>query len=223
MSRTDRLALMMGVGLCSLWSGGVAQGSLSWEKEFVLVSSAPGEGTATGRFNFSNTGNYPVKIEGFKTNCGCTAATSEKRVIAPGEKGEVTVTYNTTGRHGLHEAPITVKTDDPKAPESVIRLRVSIQAVLDVQPTFVFWDAKEALAPKKMTVKVGDGFPVKALTASSSEAAVKVRVETVKAGSEYSVWVTPPAEAKGLRATIEMLPDYPVAKPKAMVAHVRVR
>ncbi len=208
--------------ILSLAVAASACAGLHWENEFVFVSSAPGEGKAVGHFPFTNTGSVPVKIESFKTSCGCTAASAEKRLIAPGEKGEVVVTYSTTGRHGLKEAPVTVKTDDPQAPISTLRFRVLIQNVLELQPTSLLWTEAEPLQPKRIAIKVTEGFSVKDIRATCTEASLGVRLETVKAGSDYLLWVTPP-EGKGFKAKIDLLADYPSDHPKPVTAHIRVR
>ena len=217
-----RLSLAL-IAALSLWSATSADASLQFEKEMIFATAVPGSGPVSGRFAFTNKGNYPVTIESLKTSCGCTAATSEKKLIEPGGKGEVLVTYNTAGRRGLKEAPVIIKTDDPSAPESVVRFRVLIQEVIELQPTLLFWKADEPLTAKTLTVKVTEGFPVKALTARASDASLKVQVESVKAGSEYVIRVSPPSDARSLKATIEIVPDYPAEKAKVMIAHIRVR
>lgn len=200
-----------------------AQASLVWGNDYAYVASAPGEGKAVGLFTFTNTGTYPVKISGFKTSCSCTAAVAEKRMIAPGEKGEVVINFNTTGRRGLREAVVKVKTDDPAIPESVLKFRVLIQEVLELQPTFLLWTAEEPVAPKKISVKVTEGFPVKEVRAVAQEAGLVIRVDTVKAGREYDVWVTPPPKPASLKTKIQVSSDYPSEKVKPMTAHIRVR
>lgn len=189
----------------------------------IFVPAMPSDGKAYGHFKFTNTGAYAVRITGLKTTCGCTAATSEKRLIAPGEKGEVIVAFKTIGRRGLNEAPITVKTDDAATPETILKLRVLVKDLIELQPTFVYWKADEPLTPKTISVKVTNGFPVTKIDASSSESKVAVRVETIKAGSEYNLIVTPQETSERVKARLSIVPDYPADAPKTFIAFARVR
>jgi Protein of unknown function (DUF1573) len=49
-------------------------------------------------FKFTNTGTVPLIISSAKGSCGCTVPDYPKQPIAPGETGEINVTYNSTGK-----------------------------------------------------------------------------------------------------------------------------
>ncbi|WP_340154061.1 DUF1573 domain-containing protein [uncultured Marivirga sp.] len=52
-------------------------------------------------FKFENTGKQPLIISNVKTTCGCTVPSFPKgEAIAPGEKGEITVKFNSRGKMG---------------------------------------------------------------------------------------------------------------------------
>ena len=61
-------------------------------------------------FIFENTGNAPLEIQGVKSACGCTIPKKPEAPIAPGDKGEITVRYD-TNRVGKFRKTITVKTN----------------------------------------------------------------------------------------------------------------
>ena len=46
-------------------------------------------------FTFENTGDAPLEIQGVRSSCGCTIPKKPEAPIAPGEKGEITVRYDT--------------------------------------------------------------------------------------------------------------------------------
>jgi hypothetical protein len=63
-------------------------------------------------FTFTNTGDKPLVINQAVASCGCTVAAYTKTPIAPGQKGEVSVTYNGTGKpFGHFKKNITVRTN----------------------------------------------------------------------------------------------------------------
>lgn len=65
-------------------------------------------GRVTHVFTFENTNATPISIKNVKASCGCTTPNWSKAPIAPGETGEITVTYNASGRPGMFQKSITV-------------------------------------------------------------------------------------------------------------------
>lgn len=59
-------------------------------------------------FAFSNTGTEPLVLSRVLTTCGCTAPSWPREPIAPGEKGEVKVSFNSAGKMGMQNKVITV-------------------------------------------------------------------------------------------------------------------
>lgn len=63
-------------------------------------------------FNFTNVGTAPLVIHQALASCGCTVPTFTKTPIKPGEKGQVDVTYNGTGKFPGHfQKTITVRSN----------------------------------------------------------------------------------------------------------------
>jgi hypothetical protein len=60
-------------------------------------------------FAFENTGTEPLIITNVEVTCGCTTPKGWPRdPILPGEKGELTVSFNTAGKLGRQNKPIIV-------------------------------------------------------------------------------------------------------------------
>ena len=72
-------------------------------------------------FTFENTGDAPLEIQGVRSSCGCTIPKKPEAPIAPGEKGEITVRYD-TNRVGVFRKTITVNTNVSSA--SIIALKI---------------------------------------------------------------------------------------------------
>lgn len=63
-------------------------------------------------FTFTNTGEQPLVVNQAVASCGCTVPEYTKTPIKPGEKGEIKVTYNGTGKFPGHfKKSITVRTN----------------------------------------------------------------------------------------------------------------
>ena len=78
-------------------------------------------------FIFENTGNAPLEIQGVRSSCGCTIPKKPEVPIAPGDKGEITVKYD-TNRVGVFRKTITVNTNVPSAGIIALKIRGNVLA-----------------------------------------------------------------------------------------------
>ena len=63
-------------------------------------------------FTFTNVGEQPLVINQAVASCGCTVPEYTKQPIAPGQKGEIKVTYNGKGKFPGHfKKTITIRTN----------------------------------------------------------------------------------------------------------------
>lgn len=63
-------------------------------------------------FTFTNVGEMPLVINQAVASCGCTVPEYTQTPIKPGEKGEIKVTYNGTGKFPGHfKKSVTVRTN----------------------------------------------------------------------------------------------------------------
>ncbi len=66
----------------------------------------------TATFTFTNVGNAPLVLNQVVASCGCTVPRYDKKPVAPGQKGTITVTYNGTGKFAGHfKKSITVRSN----------------------------------------------------------------------------------------------------------------
>src|SRR5205085_12060151 len=91
----------------------VIRAELKFEQTTLELNPAATEKQAIGHFKYQNTGDKPIHFKSVKTSCGCTAAQSQKHQVGPGEKGEITATFNIGDRTGPQVKTVTVETDDP--------------------------------------------------------------------------------------------------------------
>jgi len=74
-------------------------------------------------FIFKNTGNAPLVITKVKSSCGCTVPKKPTAPIAPGEKGEIEVKYDTK-RTGIIRKTITVTSNATNVKNGVSYLKI---------------------------------------------------------------------------------------------------
>ena len=59
-------------------------------------------------FTFTNSGDAPLIISNAQGSCGCTVPNWPRNPIAPGETGEIKVTFNSAGRKGKQDKRVTL-------------------------------------------------------------------------------------------------------------------
>ncbi len=77
--------------------------------DFGAIEEALGSVTTT--FEFKNTGNAPLLITRTAASCGCTQPSYPEEPIAPGQSGEIAVTYLAKGRPGPFQKTVYVMTN----------------------------------------------------------------------------------------------------------------
>ena len=86
-------------------------------------------------FNFVNTGTNPLIIANAKGSCGCTVPEWPKDPIPPGERGKITVSYDSKNRSGSQEKTVSITANtDPQITQLKIKAQVIQEAKLDENP-----------------------------------------------------------------------------------------
>src|SRR5207237_6249229 len=127
---------------------------------------------AIANFKYQSAGTRSGPFKSGHGSCGCTTAQTQKDVVPPNEKGEITATFNIGDRTGVQTKTVTVETDnpDPQQATTVLTLKAVIPQALEIANTFVFWQNGEEPKPKAITVKVAKDFSVKGIKVTSSNA-----------------------------------------------------
>ena len=79
-------------------------------------------------FNMKNTGKMNLIIRDVKSSCGCTAVSPPKNIVGAGETVPLKVVFDSTGKSGRQNKTITVITNDPKNPTTILRISSNILA-----------------------------------------------------------------------------------------------
>jgi hypothetical protein len=208
------------LGILPLLIGATAQAALVFDKTWLDLNPEMGAAKVDAVFKFENKGTTPVHIKAVKPSCGCTTAALAKNDIAPGEKGEITATFNIGDRSGVQVKTVTVETDDPQSPQTVLTFKATIAQLLELQPTFVFWQANEPAQPKTIIAKAAKGATIKKVDVTSSSGDFTTKVEPGSNAGEFKIEISPKDTAKPLNATLTIKPDTTPAK--AFYAAARV-
>jgi len=183
-----------------------ARAELKWEQTSVELHPAATDKQAVGHFKYQNTGKTPIHFKSVHASCGCTTAQTQKDEVPPGEKGEITATFNIGDRTGTQIKTVTVETDEAANQKTVLTLKAVIPQQLEINPTFVFWKQGDKPDAKTITVKAGKEFSVKHIKVTSSSPDFQTKVEE-KGNGEFQIDVQPQETKNLVASTLTIQPE----------------
>jgi hypothetical protein len=195
---------------------------LKFDQTTLELHPVFGDKEAVGHFRYENTGKTPIHLNSVKTSCGCTVAKSQTDDVAPGEKGEITATFNIGNHVGTQVKTVTVQTDDQTSPTTILTLKAVLPDGLILAPTFVYWKVGEKPVSKTILVTAGKGFLAKNIEVKTSNPQFGATVESVKSGESWKINVTPTQTERGGSAMITVKADFPKESPGVFYANASV-
>ncbi|MBN2274676.1 MAG: DUF1573 domain-containing protein [Bacteroidales bacterium] len=79
-------------------------------------------------FLLTNKGRSDLYVRKVNASCGCTAVQPSKTVITPGESTVIKVQYDTRGRGGADKKAVTVITNDPRRPKTILWIKAFVES-----------------------------------------------------------------------------------------------
>lgn len=101
-------------------------GTMVFEKTLIDgVKMADADAPRTFQYSFVNKGTSLLVISRLVSTCSCAKASYDKRIIKPGERGVISITYSPEGRIGKNIRRVFVYTGDNTQPTAILRLEVT--------------------------------------------------------------------------------------------------
>jgi Protein of unknown function (DUF1573) len=206
----------------TLGLSGAARAQLKWQTRKLDFNLGPSDTRVVAVFPFTNTGKKPIKFKEIKPSCGCTSATQDKDVYAPGESGKITAIFEIDGRTGIQQKEIYVASNDPKEPELLLSFKAVIPEILQIDNIFLNWKHGEELKPKTVNIKVMNGYQVHSLDVTSTKPEMATEVKHEEGSPDFQIVITPKNIKGELSAGLEVKPDFPKDSPKYFHIYLRV-
>jgi hypothetical protein len=105
-------------------------------------------------FPIKNIGNAPLHIERVKVSCGCVHMERTKNVIDPGSIAHIQGTFDSRNYNGEVSRSITISTNDPDNPRTILLLKAKVQKQLDFIPNSISIDLKDKKKKIMQTIKI---------------------------------------------------------------------
>ena len=99
------MAILLATGMASAQKKAVISAEQT-SHDFAQIKEADGKVSTT--FVVKNTGEAPLVITRVIASCGCTTPEWTKEPIAPGQTGDIKITYDPKGRPGPFSKTISV-------------------------------------------------------------------------------------------------------------------
>jgi hypothetical protein len=89
-------------------------------------------------YRFTNVGGLNLVIDNVRPSCNCSAAVPGSRVVAPQGHGTVAVEFDTTDVVGPQEKTISVYSNDPAQPVTMLTLAAAVRADVAADPPHLY-------------------------------------------------------------------------------------
>lgn len=199
--------------LTGILLAGVVQSraALSWENKKVELTSELGESIIRTGYCFTNTGKTTISVLAVRPSCGCVSTFLTKFDYAPGEGGQIKITFDLGMDEfaKLQKRTIAVVTSDAPKKPTVLQLRVHVPEAVSVSPEALVWHHGEKPKAKEAVVNAGSSVAAIKLiqTAFNDNFTVEVRPEIE--GRRYRLRITPKNTGNPSYASIKFMVQSP--------------
>lgn len=190
---SNRRTIVIAVSLFSIAAAFPAWAGLFWEKEKLELTPEIGQKVVRTSYPFTNTGAASVSVVGIAPSCGCVATSLEKFDYAPGESGQIDVTFDAEMDKGIALAQRTIEVTTSDAPQSpkVLELKVHVREAVSVTPEGLVWLHGSKPEPKTVVVEASSGVEAIRLAPVGENDNFAVEVKPEVEGQRYRLTVTP--------------------------------
>lgn len=165
-----------------------------------------------------NDGDLSLEILSVRASCGCTAVNASQNVVRPGDTATIHATFTTANRSGAQIKTITVTSNDPETPTTLLTLRGTIVKPLSANPSALYFGrlSDPASAAREVTLTGSEPFRVLSATTASPHLSATPDSDAPATVHRLSVDILPSMPVGPFGDTITVVTDLPV-QPKILV------
>jgi hypothetical protein len=152
----------------------------------------------TGTFTFENVGDGVLKMGKPVTSCGCTVAGVKPETLQPGDKGELTFTLNMGRARASLQKQITVESNDPENPKTVLTVKADYVPLYDISPISFYLNMHKG-DTTNLTAHVTrtDGKPFTVAKLKPSQSWIDAKIEPEPNSTNQSVKIVASLKPEG--------------------------
>lgn len=122
--------------------------------EVLDFGTVPDNELLSKEFKIRNEGRANLEIKSLQASCGCTRPETDREILRPGEEATITVGFKPFNRVGIQNQRVTISTNDPERPTTVVRVKADVQPRLFLEPKVLQFPGMRKGDPMKRTIKV---------------------------------------------------------------------
>lgn len=178
--------------------------ALTWETTVRELRLDAGTPEVVVEFPYTNDTRAPVTFTGAKAGCDCTTPALPAQPVPAGGKGVLKASYHPGSAPGEKTVSIEVRTDEPGAPATVLRIKAVVTPVLSLTPVLLRWTLNGPADTRECVIRNLRSPAVGALTLLPPPASVTA---TLAPGKEPGTWilsVTPVSTGEAMTARVQL-------------------
>jgi hypothetical protein len=155
----------------------------------IKTTALPGVGVVDLEYEYTNTGEFPLAIEGFTQSCGCMAGEWDGVPVEPGAKGRIKAKFLTQGLRGSVSKHLFVRFVGSGPVKLVAEVKISESLIYSAHT--LHWTLGESPSPKEVDVNVNEKTPLHVLSVSANDPSFSCELKTIKDSLNYKIIITP--------------------------------
>ena len=188
---------------CLMETGLPAHGVLEWKQDELTLDAKMTDTELFCAYDFENKSPGPVHILSVHPSCSCFTATASAQTVEAGGKAVIKVVFKLDGKVGPQNKTVIVETDDGSPPKTLV-LKVNLPQWITFTSESLTWTKGEPREAKSVDVDLMPGMGVSRVSVSSSNAALKVELQSLDQEGKYRVILRPLPGDAPLKASIKV-------------------
>lgn len=201
--------------------------SLTFKQTSQETKPAPKQKIVTFSFPFENRSKKTITIKRHASACSCLGASfkGNKTVYAPGEQGEIKVSFKLSNLYGTVNKHLLIWLDDDAAnkPSITLTCTAKIPVLFSIEPQSIAWKQGEEPVTRKSKIIVNDKKPILINNSSVSNQHFSYQINTIKEGWEYELVVTPKDTSTPTFGVIQINTDATLQRYKRSRVYLNVQ
>ena len=122
---------VVSIAIVSLLAASGAAPTIRFDRTTHDFGAIPSNQKQDFSWAYHNDGKAPLTIIAMTPSCGCTASVADPKSVPPGGSGALKITYDPAGQSGDVRKTLTVVTNDPTYPRTILTILAKVASTDD--------------------------------------------------------------------------------------------
>lgn len=193
---------------CLLVTAEGQETALTFDTKEIELHPAISDKVAIARFQFENRGMDTVTITNLATSCGCTTASLEQKIYAPGQHGTIEAIFNIEDRSGPQKKSVIVTTSTPEANPINLTMNIMLPPIPVISPSVIVWDVGATAKERYISIHIPEQLPYTINGINVSNPHFVAEIIPGSDGRDYLIRLHPTSTAAPISATVDVITNF---------------